>query len=68
VQKKSTQSELSRATLNDLVIANFSRAQEAARVLEESFKLTDPQKSDTCKEIRYQLYQIEKDFYLTQEA
>jgi thiamine-phosphate pyrophosphorylase len=68
VQKKSTQSELSRATLNDLVIANFSRAQEAARVLEESFKLTDPQKSDICKEIRYQLYQIEKDFYLNQEA
>jgi len=65
IQKTSTKSELSRSTLNDMVIANFSRAQEAARVLEESFKLTDPQNSDTCKKIRYQLYQIEKDFYLT---
>ena len=65
IQKTSTKSELSRSTLNDMVIANFSRAQEAARVLEESFKLTNPQNSDTCKEIRYRLYQIEKDFYLT---
>ncbi|RUM74624.1 MAG: thiamine-phosphate pyrophosphorylase [Sulfurovum sp.] len=68
VQKESTGSELSRDTLSDLIIANFSRAQEAARVLEESFKLIDPQKSNRCKEIRYQLYQVEKDFYLAQEV
>lgn len=64
VQKATTQSERRRTTLDDLIIANFSRAQEAARVLEESFKLIDPEKSDTCKTIRYALYGIEREFFL----
>jgi hypothetical protein len=68
VQKETTLSEVTRHTLDDLIIANFSRAQEAARVLEECFKLIDPEKSRNCKDIRYQLYQLEKDFYLGQEA
>ena len=41
VQKETISSELSRSSINDLMIANFSRAQESARVLEESFKLID---------------------------
>lgn len=67
VQKESTTSELKRDTLDNLVIANFSRAEEAARVLEESFKLTDPEKSEICKKIRYDLYGIEKSFFLSRK-
>ena len=64
VQKKTIESELQRADINDLVIANFSRAQESARVLEESFKLIDPKLSEVAKEVRYGLYGIEKAFFL----
>ena len=67
VQKKSISSELSRSSINDLMIANFSRAQESARVLEESFKLIDQTLSELCKEVRYGLYAIEKSFFMKQE-
>lgn len=63
VQKISTKSELTRSSLNDLVIANFSRAQESSRVLEESFKLTKTELSELFKQIRYQLYAIEKNYF-----
>lgn len=62
-QKKSTKSELTRSSLDDLVIANFSRAQESSRVLEESFKLTQTKLSELFKHIRYQLYAIEKEYF-----
>jgi thiamine-phosphate pyrophosphorylase len=64
VQKKSIESELIRRSIKDLLIANFSRAQESARVLEEGFKLIDPALSEIAKEIRYALYGIEKEFFL----
>lgn len=64
VQKTSITSELQRTDITDLVIANFSRAQESARVLEESFKLIDPKLSELCKEVRYRLYGVEKAFFL----
>ena len=64
VQKKSIDSELTRSSIDDLIIANFSRAQESARVLEESFKLIDPSLSELCKEVRYGLYGVEKAFFL----
>jgi thiamine-phosphate pyrophosphorylase len=60
VSKNSTKSELKRDSLKDLVIANFSRAQESSRVLEEAFKLIDTKKSALAKEIRYKLYDLEK--------
>jgi len=63
VQKTSTKSELTRSSLDDLVIANFSRAQESSRVLEESFKLTQTELSELFKYIRYQLYAIEKNYF-----
>ncbi|WP_295421852.1 thiamine-phosphate pyrophosphorylase [Sulfurovum sp.] len=68
VQKKSIDSEMARSSINDLIIANFSRAQESARVLEESFKLTDQSLSERFKEIRYGLYGIEKTFFLKQKS
>jgi len=68
VQKKSIISELTRSTVDDLIIANFSRAQESARVLEESFKLIDPSLSELCKEVRYGLYSVEKAFFLKKDS
>lgn len=61
VLKKSTQSEMQRTDINDLMIANFSRAQESARVLEESFKIEDQALSSLFKNVRYELYALEKD-------
>ena len=65
IQKKSIPSELSRKSIDDLVIANFSRAQESARVLEESFKLMDTTLSELFKSVRYELYALEKNYFHT---
>ena len=62
VLKESSESEMSRNGIRDLLIANFSRAQESARVLEEVFKLSETSLSEKFKKIRYQLYALEKDF------
>ncbi len=67
VLKESISSELSRTSINDLMIANFSRAQESSRVLEESFKLIEPSLSELFKEVRYGLYAVEKAFFLKRE-
>jgi len=63
VSKASTKSEMSRATIDDLIAANFSRATESARVLEEAFKLVDVEGSRTAKEVRYKLYALQKKVY-----
>ena len=63
IQKESTKSELHRSSLDDIMIANFSRTQESARVLEESFKLTDTTLSELFKSIRYELYALEKIYF-----
>ena len=57
LQKKS---ELNRTHSKDIVIANFKRAQEASRVLEELLKLVGGVDSENFKQIRYELYKIEK--------
>jgi thiamine-phosphate pyrophosphorylase len=64
VLKPSTASEQSRSSLEAIIIANFKRAQESARVLEEMFKLENLQTSETFKHIRYELYDIEKEVLL----
>ena len=68
VLKESTASEMKRSNLGDLLIANFSRAQESARVLEEAFKLEDPRLSPLFKTIRYELYDLEKSLLGSPEA
>jgi len=62
VLKISTSSEQTRADLNSILIANFKRAQESARVLEEFGKLIDTKTttSENFKNIRYTLYHLEK--------
>jgi len=63
VLKVSTSSEQHRTDLNSILIANFKRAQESARVLEEFSKLIDTNTSENFKSIRYELYHLEKTIY-----
>ena len=60
VLKKSIETELKRESVESLLLANYKRAQEAARVLEEAFKLIDAKKSEDFKIIRYELYALEQ--------
>ena len=60
VLKKSTSSEQNRTNLDSIMIANFKRAQESARVLEEFGKLICVETSENFKAIRYELYDLEK--------
>jgi thiamine-phosphate pyrophosphorylase len=62
VLKTSISSEQTREDLNSILIANFKRAQESARVLEEFGKLIDTETttSENFKNIRYTLYHLEK--------
>lgn len=60
VLKTSTTSEQNRTDLTSILIANFKRAQESSRVLEEFTKLIDIKISENFKSIRYDLYHLEK--------
>lgn len=59
-----TPSEAHRGSLADVARANFARAEEALRVLEEFGKLIDPGKARAFKELRFRLYTIEKTHFL----
>ncbi|TLD84097.1 thiamine-phosphate pyrophosphorylase [Helicobacter sp. MIT 11-5569] len=65
VLKTSTKDEQKRENLENIFIANFKRAQESARVLEEILKLRSLQESEHFKSIRYTLYALEKDILTT---
>lgn len=67
VLKTSTTSEQNRKDLNSILIANFKRAQESSRVLEEFSKLIDAKTSENFKTIRYELYHLEKSILKHQE-
>ncbi|MDD6055282.1 MAG: thiamine-phosphate pyrophosphorylase [Helicobacter sp.] len=64
VLKPTTKQEQNRENLQNIFIANFKRAQESARVLEEVFKLESAFLSEHFKAIRYQLYTLEKQILL----
>ncbi len=53
--------EEQRENCQQLLQINFSRTQEALRVLEEYGKVYDPRLGKTCKQLRYQLYILETD-------
>jgi len=61
VLKKSVETEMVREDVSGLLLANYKRAQEAARDLEEAFKLLNPAKSEDFKTIRYELYALEQE-------
>ena len=59
VLRESIKSEQNREDLNSILIANFKRAQESSRVLEELTKLSSIEESENFKYIRYELYNLE---------
>lgn len=59
VLRASIKSELNRTDLYSILIANFKRAQESSRVLEEFSKLISIKDSENFKYIRYELYNLE---------
>ena len=61
VLRSSIKSEQNRSDLYSILIANFKRAQESSRVLEEFIKLTSIKDSENFKYIRYELYNLEID-------
>lgn len=67
VLRPSTKSELNRTDVKSIIIANFKRAQESSRVLEELYKLHDIAYSENFKEIRYELYNLEKEIVLNEK-
>ncbi|RLA74651.1 MAG: thiamine-phosphate pyrophosphorylase [Epsilonproteobacteria bacterium] len=62
IAKQSTKSELSRENIKDIAVASFKRAEQSSRVLEEVFKMSKKNSSDYFKQLRYELYDIEKYF------
>jgi thiamine-phosphate pyrophosphorylase len=65
VLKATIPSEMERTDVRSLLIANYKRGQESARVLEEIGKLLHPQESERFKQIRYELYALEKQTLLS---
>jgi len=53
--------EIKRKDLNSILYANLQRAKEALRVLEETFKLINPEIIPRIKKIRYAIYALEKE-------
>jgi len=65
VLKPTIKSEFNRTDISSIIIANFKRAQESSRVLEELYKLHSAKDSENFKQIRYELYSLEKEIVLT---
>ena len=61
VLRQTIKTEMNRTDLTDIILANFKRAQESARVLEELYKLSNATYSENFKHIRYELYTLEKE-------
>lgn len=67
VLRSTIKSELNRTDIESIIIANFKRAQESSRVLEELYKLYSADQSENFKYIRYELYALEKEVLLVEE-
>ena len=61
VLRPTMQSEMNRTDLKSILIANYKRGQESSRVLEELYKIIKPEQSEIFKQIRYELYTLEKE-------
>lgn len=61
VLRPTMQSEMNRTDLKSILIANYKRGQESSRVLEELYKIIEPEMSEIFKQIRYELYTLEKE-------
>ncbi len=67
VLRPTMKSEMNRSDIKSIIIANYKRGQESARVLEEMYKIIDPELSENFKTIRYELYALEKEHILSFE-
>ena len=67
VLRPTTDSELKRTSILAIIAANFKRAEESSRVLEEMFKLYNASYSENFKHIRYELYDLEKQIVLSEK-
>ncbi|MDX1295890.1 MAG: thiamine-phosphate pyrophosphorylase [Sulfurimonadaceae bacterium] len=67
VLRPTVESEMNRSDLESIVVANYKRAQESSRVLEEMYKIVDPELSENFKSVRYALYTLEKENLLKSE-
>lgn len=65
VLRPTVSSEMNRDSLESIIVANYKRAQESSRVLEELYKIVDPTLSENFKSLRYALYQLEKENLLS---
>jgi thiamine-phosphate pyrophosphorylase len=50
-----------RKSLEDVLLANFKRAEESARVLEEVLKVVEPTLAGKLKAVRFRLYDLERE-------
>ncbi|OHD93658.1 MAG: thiamine-phosphate pyrophosphorylase [Sulfurimonas sp. GWF2_37_8] len=66
VLRSSLKTEFNRSDITSIITANFKRAQESSRVLEELFKLQNASYSENFKYIRYELYALEKEIVLNE--
>ncbi|MCM8791755.1 MAG: thiamine-phosphate pyrophosphorylase [Candidatus Omnitrophica bacterium] len=63
--KESISQEMYRQNFKDILFANFRRVEESLRVLEEFSKLVDKSVAQKYKNIRYEIYGIEKKIALS---
>lgn len=63
VGKPSVSSELLRRDFREVFLANLQRIKEAVRVLEEFSKIYDQKAALYFKDIRYRIYNLEKDVF-----
>ncbi len=61
VLRPTMETEMNRSSIQSIIIANYKRAQESSRVLEEVYKIVSPELSENFKHIRYELYTLEKE-------
>jgi thiamine-phosphate pyrophosphorylase len=61
VLRSSIDTEMNRSDLSSIIVANYKRAEESSRVLEEMYKIINPSLSENFKNIRYELYALEKE-------
>ncbi|MDD3818071.1 MAG: thiamine-phosphate pyrophosphorylase [Thiovulaceae bacterium] len=67
VLRPTIKSELNRSDVKSILLANFKRAEESSRVLEELYKLSRADYSENFKKIRYELYTLEKEILLNEK-
>ncbi len=59
-----TEGEFKRKNITEIIQANCKRLQESSRVLEEVLKLNDEEGANIFKEIRFDIYDLEKEILI----